>query len=87
MLAKPDPNSFEILPGPTARHLGPGVLRHRQPRRAAPSRATRARCCGATSNKARDKGFSFYAAPEMEFFYFGTRLGPPRPLDQAGTST
>jgi glutamine synthetase len=34
---------------------------------------------------ARDRGFSFYAAPEMEFFYFadGDSSRPPRPLDQA----
>ncbi|HMC09065.1 MAG TPA: type I glutamate--ammonia ligase, partial [Actinomycetota bacterium] len=33
---------------------------------------------------ARERGFSFYAAPEVEFFYFasGSRAGPLEPLDR-----
>src|SRR3546814_1211062 len=37
-------------------------------------------------DKARERGFSFYAAPELEFFYFAdadTTKGPPVPLDHA----
>ena len=37
-------------------------------------------------DRARDRGFSFYAAPEMEFFYFAngdSSGGAPQPLDQA----
>ena len=71
VLARPDPNSFELLPwADDDEHLGPHVLRHRQPRRHARSRATPARCCGATSTGPASRGFTFYAAPEMEFFYF-----------------
>ncbi len=37
-------------------------------------------------DKARERGFSFYAAPEMEFFYFADAdpSHAPQPLDQAG---
>jgi glutamine synthetase len=36
-------------------------------------------------DRARERGFSFYAAPEMEFFYFADSdpKNPPRPLDRA----
>ncbi len=36
--------------------------------------------------RARDRGFSFYVAPEMEFFYFadGDPSRPPQPLDSGG---
>ena len=50
------------------------------------SRATRARCCAATAAPRDDKGFTFYVAPDIEFFYFeppepGQR---PLPLDEGG---
>ncbi len=31
-----------------------------------------ARCSSAISSAARERGFTFYAAPDMEFFYFGS---------------
>ncbi len=34
--------------------------------------------------RARDKGFTFYTAPEMEFFIFESSDTPPVPLDTAG---
>jgi hypothetical protein len=54
-----------------------------------PSRATPARCSSATSTKARERGFSFLVAPEMEFFYFadGDPSKAPEPLDTGSTST
>ena len=35
---------------------------------------------------AREQGFTFYVAPEMEFFYFaaGDPAQPPEPLDNGG---
>ena len=34
--------------------------------------------------RAREKGFTFYAGPEMEFFYFRELRASPIPLDHAG---
>ena len=86
MLAMPDPNTFELLPWRRRRRpVGPDVLRHRAPRRRRRSRATPARCCKRNLDRAREKGFTFFVAPEMEFFYFAVGdPTPPEPLDHAG---
>jgi glutamine synthetase len=85
VLAKPDPNSFEILPwadgvGTSARVFCDIVNLDGSPFEGDPRQVLRRNL-----HRARDKGFSFYAAPEMEFFYFDSSdTGqPPRPLDQA----
>jgi glutamine synthetase len=85
VLAKPDPNSFEILPwadgvGTSARVFCDIVNLDGTPFEGDPRQVLRRNL-----NKARDKGFSFFAAPEMEFFYFadGDPSQPPKPLDQA----
>jgi glutamine synthetase len=85
VLAKPDPNSFEILPwadgvGTSARVFCDIVNLDGTPFEGDPRQVLRRNL-----NKARDKGFSFFAAPEMEFFYFadGDPSTPPEPLDQA----
>jgi glutamine synthetase len=83
MLALPDPNTFEILPwrgedAPVARmfcdvqHLS-GEAFEGDPRNVLRRNLERA----------REKGFTFYAAPEMEFFYFRSQ-DAPEPLDRAG---
>jgi glutamine synthetase len=85
VLAKPDPNSFEILPwadgvGTSARVFCDIVNLDGSPFEGDPRQVLRRNL-----HRARDKGFSFYAAPEMEFFYFGSPdpSPRPRPLDQA----
>jgi glutamine synthetase len=85
VLAKPDPNSFEILPwadgvGTSARVFCDIVNLDGSPFEGDPRQVLRRNL-----NSARDKGFSFYAAPEMEFFYFADSDSAqgPRPLDQA----
>jgi glutamine synthetase len=85
VLAKPDPNSFEILPwadgiGTSARVFCDIVNLDGSPFEGDPRQVLRRNL-----DRARDKGFSFYAAPEMEFFYFadGDSAGPPEVLDQA----
>lgn len=85
VLAKPDPNSFEILPwadgiGTSARVFCDIVNLDGTPFGGDPRQVLRRNL-----DKARERGFSFYAAPEMEFFYFadGDPSRPPRPLDQA----
>jgi glutamine synthetase len=86
VLAKPDPNSFELLPW--ADHLGISARMFcditnldGSPFSGDPRQVLRRNL-----DRARERGFSFYAAPEMEFFYFADgdpSKGAPAPLDQA----
>ena len=85
VLAKPDPNSFEILPwadsvGTSARVFCDIVNLDGTPFEGDPRQVLRRNL-----DRARDQGFSFYAAPEMEFFYFADNDPghPPRVLDNA----
>jgi glutamine synthetase len=85
VLAKPDPNSFEILPwadgvGTSARVFCDIVNLDGTPFEGDPRQVLRRNL-----DRARDQGFSFYAAPEMEFFYFADNdtTSPPQPLDNA----
>jgi len=84
VLAKPDPRTFQILP---LRH-DPAVARvfcdilnlDGTPFEGDPRQVLRR-----TLEKARDSGFTFYAAPELEWFYFEgsdpMANGGPAPLD------
>jgi glutamine synthetase len=85
VLAKPDPNSFELLPwadhlGTSARMFCDIINLDSTPFNGDPRQVLRRNL-----DRARERGFSFYAAPEMEFFYFanGDPSGTPEPLDQA----
>jgi glutamine synthetase len=83
VLARPDPNSFELLPwadsyGTSARMFCDITNIDGTPFEGDPRQVLRRNL-----DKARERGFSFYAAPEMEFFYFadGDPSHPPQPLD------
>ncbi|MGH9112118.1 MAG: type I glutamate--ammonia ligase [Acidimicrobiales bacterium] len=85
VLAKPDPNSFEILPwadgvGTSARMFCDIVSLDGSPFEGDPRQVLRRNL-----DRVRERGFSFYAAPEMEFFYFASSdpSQAPEPLDQA----
>ncbi len=85
VLARPDPNSFELLPwadsyGTSARMFCDIVNIDGSPFEGDPRQVLRRNL-----DRARERGFSFYAAPEMEFYYFadGDPSRPPEPLDQA----
>ncbi|MDH4076230.1 MAG: glutamine synthetase family protein, partial [Acidimicrobiia bacterium] len=85
VLARPDPNSFELLPwadsyGTSARMFCDITNIDGTPFEGDPRQVLRRNL-----DKARERGFSFYAAPEMEFFYFESAdpAGAPKPLDQA----
>src|SRR5688572_14077876 len=83
MLLIPDANTFEIVPwhdedAPTARifcdvHRISGEAFEGDPRYVLKRNLERA----------RERGFTFYAGPEMEFFYF-RGADAPEPLDHAG---
>ncbi len=85
VLARPDPNSFELLPwadsdGTSARMFCDIRNLDGSPFEGDPRQVLRRNL-----DRARERGFSFYAAPEMEFFYFADAdtSQQPEPLDQA----
>ena len=86
MLARPDPNTFEIAADRRRRRRAgrPDVLRHLAPSRASRSRAIPRYVLKRNLERAREKGFTFFVGPEMEFFYFRVRRRTPSPLDNAG---
>jgi glutamine synthetase len=85
VLALPDPNSFELLPwgideAPSARMFCDIANLDGTPFEGDPRQVLRRNL-----DRARERGFTFYAAPEMEFFYFAhSDPGLPlEPLDSA----
>jgi glutamine synthetase len=82
VLAKPDPHTFELLPwgdpdAPTARMFCDILNLDGSPFEGDPRQVLRRNL-----DRAREKGFTFYVAPEMEFFYFdGADHSHPQPLD------
>jgi len=84
VLARPDPTTFQILPlqsagGPVAKVVCDILDLDGTPFEGDPRWVLRR-----TLGKAREKGFTFYAAPEIEYFYFGSDdpSKPPEPLDR-----
>jgi glutamine synthetase len=84
VLVLPDPNSFELLPfaaddEPSARMFCDVAHLDGSPFEGDPRQVLKRNL-----DRARERGFSFYVAPEMEFFYFEPGEGdlPPRPLDR-----
>src|SRR6266436_3777177 len=70
VLARPDPKTFQILPltaehAPVARVFCDIMNLDNTPFEGCPRNVLRR-----TLEKARALGFSFYAAPELEYFYF-----------------
>src|SRR5713101_2794857 len=83
MLAVPDANTFEIVPwrgedAPVARMFCDIQHLSEEPFEGDPRYVLKRNL-----ERARDKGFTFYAAPEMEFFVFESP-DSPKPLDKAG---
>jgi glutamine synthetase len=82
VLARPDPNSFELLPwadpqSPEARIFCDILNLDGTPFEGDPRQVLRRNL-----DRARQRGFSFYVAPEMEYFYFAPgHDGSPVPLD------
>ncbi|HEX5265165.1 MAG TPA: glutamine synthetase family protein [Acidimicrobiales bacterium] len=83
VLARPDLNTFQILPWregdlAVARVFCDVLNLDGTPFEGCPRHVLRR-----TLEKARHKGYSFYAAPELEYFYFASARpdGVPQPLD------
>jgi glutamine synthetase len=80
VLARPDPNTFDLLPwaehdDTTARIICDIVNLDGTPFEGDPRHVLRRNL-----DRARARGFSFFVAPEMEFFYFASG-DPSRPLE------
>ena len=83
VLARPDPKTFQILPltaetAPVARVFCDIMNLDGTPFEGCPRNVLRR-----TLERARELGYSFYAAPELEYFYFksGDPSSPPKPID------
>ena len=83
MLAVPDPSTFDIVPwrgddAPVARMFCDVQHLSGDPFEGDPRYVLKRNL-----DRAREKGFTFYAGPEIEFFYFESPTNPV-PLDSAG---
>ncbi|MDP8975819.1 MAG: glutamine synthetase family protein [Actinomycetota bacterium] len=81
VLARPDATTFQILPAkagvaPVARVFADVNNLDGTPFEGCPRQVLRR-----VLERAHDKGYSFYAAPELEYFYFATGTSVPQPLD------
>jgi len=84
MLAKPDPSTFQILPwrggdAGVARMFCDIVTPDGKPFPGDPRHVLRRNL-----QRAADLGYSFYAAPEIEYFYFKDASTTPEVLDRGG---
>jgi glutamine synthetase len=83
VLAKPDPNTFELLPwgnpADVSARMFCDILNHD----GTPFEGDPRQVLKRNLDRARARGFSFMTAPEMEFFYFadGDPTTPLEPLD------
>ncbi len=85
VLARPDATSFELLPWATHDEPSARMFCDIQNLDETPFDGDPRQVLRRNLNDARTKGYSFLAAPEVEFFYFASgdpSLGKPRPLDQ-----
>jgi glutamine synthetase len=86
MLARPDAKTFQLLPrsdsaAPVGRMFCDILNLDGSAFEGCPRQVLRR-----TLDRARARGFSFYVAPEMEYFYFASgdpATGRPQPLDRA----
>ncbi len=79
VLAKPDPNSFELLPWAKGDDPSARMFCDIQNHDGTPFEGDPRQVLKRNLDQAREQGFSFYVAPEMEFFYFadGDPSHPP----------
>jgi glutamine synthetase len=87
MLAKPDPETFQILPWRGERPATARMFCDIEMPDGAPSYADPRHVLKRNLAKAADRGFTFYTHPEIEFYLFKNTPGPgedPEPVDRSG---
>src|SRR5688500_17464148 len=84
VLAKPDPRTFQILPLQTGGGSVARVVCDSLPLDGTPFDGDPRYVLRRALDRAREAGFTFYAAPEIEWFYFADAdtSSPPQPLDR-----
>jgi glutamine synthetase len=83
VLARPDPNTFELLPWSAADDNVARMFCDIENLDGTPFDGDPRQILRRNLDKAREKGFEFFCAPELEFFYFaeGDPSKPLEPLD------
>jgi glutamine synthetase len=84
VLARPDPKTFQILPWRTDEGAVARVFCDVSNLDGSPFEGCPRHVLRRALERARERGFSFYAAPELEYFYFADAdpSHAPRPLDR-----
>ncbi len=85
VLARPDPNSFELLPWSSEDGNSARMFCDIESPDGSPFEGDSRQVLRRNLDRAHDRGYSFLCAPEMEFFYFadGNPNTAPEPLDTA----
>lgn len=83
MLARPDANTFELLPSDDGDTAMARMFCDISTVSGEPFEGDPRQVLKRNLEKAREKGFTFFVGPEMEFFYFHS-AGTVDPLDTAG---
>lgn len=86
VLAIPDPNTFEVLPWGDPKTVEARVFCDIHNLDGTPFGGDPRQVLRRNLQAARDLGYAFYVAPDIEFFYFAPpeRGVPPVPLDEGG---
>jgi glutamine synthetase len=86
VLAFPDPNTFEVLPWGDPRAVEARVFCDIANLDGSPFKGDPRQVLRRNLTAAHDRGYTFYVAPDMEFFYFAppTPGQKPVPLDEGG---
>ena len=82
VLARPDPNTFELLPWADREDTSARMFCDIPNLDGTPFEGDPRQVLRRNLDRAREQGFSFYVAPEMEFFYFADG-DPTQPLAAA----
>ncbi|MCC5954313.1 MAG: type I glutamate--ammonia ligase [Acidimicrobiia bacterium] len=86
VLARPDPNTFELLPWNRGDDVSARMFCDILSHDGTPFEGDPRQVLKRNLDKAHERGFQFMVAPEMEFFYFssGDASKPLEPLDTGG---
>jgi glutamine synthetase len=86
VLAFPDPNTFEVLPWGDPRSTEARVFCDIANLDGSPFRGDPRQVLRRNLTAAHERGYTFYVAPDMEFFYFAPPVAgqQPVPLDEGG---